>query len=355
MPSARPPSGLVRLFSLVAAALAIASPAGAREDASQAGDARAHLAELRAEVRAARGPMAYQALRRVWSEWDRGDPSDVEETLRDVAQDAGAAPPIRAYAGLLEAYARRRRGDLDGARARIARLGYVGNWMLVGPFDNDGKVGLDTAFDPEKEQELPLNLTHDYDGKNHKPVRWRLLPAASPYGWVDFGSFVRPVEQSCVYASTFVRDGRVKSPSTVRDASASTVRDASASTRAVSVWVGAAGAVRVFWNAVEILRDDKYRDLDPERFAATATLREGWNRLTVKVCADERPPMISLRVAGSDGAPDERLEVDADPRHSTSQGGAVQALGKGVAAPRSTVEGAAQGFERLAKSNDPAM
>jgi cellulose synthase operon protein C len=332
----RTPSGLARLVVLVASALALTTPAGAREDSS---DPRAHLVELRADVRAAGGPMAYQALRKVWSEWDRGDPGDVEETLRDVAQDASATPPIRAYAGLLEAYARRRRGDLDGARARIARLGYVGNWMLVGPFDNDGKVGLDAAFDPEKEQELPLNLTRDYDGKNHKPVRWRLLPAASPYGWVDFGSFVRPVEQSCVYASTFVRDARVKSPSS----------------RAVSVWVGAAGAIRVFWNAVEVLRDEKYRDLDPERFAATATMREGWNRLTVKVCGDERPPMISLRVAGADGTPDERLEVDADPRHSTSQGGAVQALGKGVTAPRSTVEGPAQAFERLAKGNDPAV
>jgi cellulose synthase operon protein C len=332
----RASSGL-RLAVLVAAALALASPSGARGDSPEP---RAHLAELRAEVRGARGPLSYQALRKVWSEWDRGDPGDVEETLRDVAQDATVAPPTRAYAGLLEAYARRRRGDLDGARERVARLGYVGSWMLVGPFDNDGKVGLDAPFEPEKEQELPLNLTHDYDGKNHKPVRWRLLPAAaSPYGWVDFGSFVRPVEQSCVYASTFVRDARVKSPSS----------------RPVSVWAGAAGATRVFWDAVEILRDDKYRDLDPERFAATATLREGWNRLTVKVCGDERPPMISLRVAAADGAPDEHLEVDADPRHSTSQGGAVLSLGKGVAAPGSTVEGAAQAFERAARGNDPAM
>ena len=283
--------------------------------------------------------MSYLALRNVWAEWDRGDPDEVEETLHDVAVDASASPPVRAYAGLLEAYARRRRGDLDGSRARIARLGYVGNWMVVGPFENDGKIGLDVAYDPEKEQELPLNLTHDYDGKNHKPVRWRLLPPASPYGWVDFGSFVRPVEQTCVYASTFVRDARVKQ----------------ASPRAVSVWAGSAGALRVFWNAVEILHDDKYRDLDPERFAATATLREGWNRLTVKVCGDERPPMISLRVAGADGAPDEHLEVDADPRHSTSQGGAVLALGKGVAAPPSTVEGPVQSFERLAKGNDPGV
>ncbi len=110
--------------------------------------------------------------------------------------------------------------------------------------------------------------------------------------------------------------------------------------------------MRVFWNGVEILHDEKYRDLDPERFAATATLRDGWNRLTAKVCGDERAPMISLRVAAADGAPDEHLEVDADPRHSSSQGGAVVALGKGVQPPPSRVEGPAQAFERLAKSGE---
>jgi cellulose synthase operon protein C len=316
-------------------------PEPARADSSDGRDGLprlSYLAQLRAEVAAARGPLAYLTLRKVWAEWDKGDPGEVEETLHDVATDAAVPPPVRAYAGLLEAYARRRRGDLDGARARITRLGYVGNWMMAGPFENDGKAGFDVAYDPEKEQELPLNLTHDYDGKSHRPVRWRMLPAVSPYAWVDFGSFVRPAEQVCVYATTFVRDAHVKAPST----------------RPVTLWAGATGALRLTWNGVQVLRDDKYRDLDPERFGTTATLRDGWNRLTAKVCGDERAPMLSLRVARADGAPDESLEVDADPRHSTTQGGAVVALGKGEQPPPSRVEGPAQAFERLAKSNDPA-
>ncbi|HEY8040095.1 MAG TPA: DUF3857 domain-containing protein [Polyangiaceae bacterium] len=327
----RPATLLLALLVVLAVPLA-----EARADVA---DRLPKLARLHADVMVAHGPLAYVALRKVWAEWDRGDPAQVEEVLHEVASDAGAAEPVRAYAALLEAYARRRRGDLDGARTRIARLGYVGKWMLLGPFDNDGRAGLGASFDPEKELELPLDVTRDYDGKDHKPVRWRMPPAVSPYGWTDFGVFVRPAEQSCSYVSTFVRDAR----------------DKAGQTRVVSVWAGATGALRVFWNGAEILRDDKYRDLDSDRFAATATLRAGWNRLTAKVCGDERAPMLSLRVADGRGAPDEHLEVDADPRHSTRGGGAVLALGKGVVERTGGVEGPAQAFERLAKGGDPAM
>jgi tetratricopeptide (TPR) repeat protein len=297
------------------------------------------LARLRSDVATAHGPAAYVALRKVWSEWDRGDPTEVEEVLHEVATDGGTPAPVRAYAALLEAYARRRRGDLEGAHARIAQLGYIGKWMLAGPFDNDGKAGLLAEYDPEKEQALPLNLTRDYDGKEHHPVRWRLLPAVSPYGWVDFGVFVRPDEQVCIYAETFVRDARVKG----------------SGSRPISLWAGAAGALRVFWNGSEVLRDEKYRDLDPDRFGATAPLRAGWNRLTAKVCGDERAPMLSVRLAGPEGTPDAKLEVDADPRHSTREESAATTGGKTGLVSAGGAEGPVQAFERLVRTEDPAV
>jgi len=327
------PAALAFLVACVVFALPLAD---ANADATER---LPHLAELRAGVAAARGPLAYVALRKVWSEWDRGDPAEVEEMLHAVAVDAGEPAPTRAYAALLEAYARRRRGDLDGARTRIARLGYVAQWMMVGPFDNEGKTGLPATLEPEKELELPLDLTRDYDGKEHKPVRWRRLPAVSPYGWTDLGVFVRPSDQVCVYATTFVRDARLKERAT----------------RVVGIWTGATGALRVFWNGGEILRDDKYRDLDSDRFAAGATMRAGWNRLTAKVCGDDRAPMLSLRVAAADGAPDAALEVDADPSHSTRAGGGVMALGKGAPEKAAGPQGPAQAFEALVKGGDPAM
>jgi hypothetical protein len=214
------------------------------------------LAGLRAEVEHAEGPLAYVALRRVWSEWDQGDPAEVEEVLLGVSEDRHVSAPARAYAGLLEAYARRRRGDLDGARARVDGLGFVGRWLVVGPFDNEGKAGLPRAFGPEEDLAVPPTLGRTYDGKEH-PVRWR--PAQSGgYGWTDFGVLFRPTAKVCAYATTFVHDARP-----------------GATARPVSIWAGSAGAMRVWWNGIEVLRDDKYRDLDAERFAARVVMKPG--------------------------------------------------------------------------------
>jgi tetratricopeptide (TPR) repeat protein len=332
------PTTLAALAATLALAPILSSLAGEASARADIAERLPRLGRLHAEVNAAHGPQAYVALRKVWAEWDRGDPADVEEVLHAVAKDTAEPAPARAYAGLLEAYARRRRGDLEGARARIARLGYVGKWMLVGPFDNEGKAGLAMAYDPEKELEVPLDLLRDYDGQDHKPVRWRLLPAVSPYGWTDVGVFVRPAEGTCSYLTTFARDAHLTG----------------AATRDVTVWAGATGAMRLFWNGVQILRDDKYRDIDSDRFAAGATMRAGWNRVTAKVCGDDRGSMLSLRLADAHGAPDAAIEVDADPRHSTKQGGAVAALGKGRTERPAAVLGPQQAFENLAKGGDPA-
>lgn len=301
------------------------------------------LSELRNEVARARGPLAYVALRRLWREWDQGDPAEVEEILTEVEGDARLPAPTRAYAGLLDAYARRRRGDLEGARTKIARLGFIDRWMVLGPFDNEGKAGLEKSYGPEDEREAP-SLTRTYTGKE-RSIRWRILPSVSPYGWVDLGVLLRPTEKVCAYLSTFVRDAG--------DVGAAPARGS----RPIMIWAGAAGAMRVFWNGKEVLKDTKYRDLDADRFAARVTLETGNNHLLVKACGEDNAPIVSLRIAGPTGAPDARVTVAADPgptedvrvaphlSKGNEEGGTVEGT---------RVEGPVQAFERLVQSNDPA-
>ncbi len=320
----RPASALVVCLALLAPFFAAS---GARADIAL------HLGkihELKDGALAARGPFAYVALRKLWQEWDRGDPTEVEEALTEIEEGAGVAAPVRAYAGLLHAYARRRRGDLDGAQARVQKLGYVKSWLVVGPFDNEGKGGLDRAYGPE--DGTVATLDRAFEGKE-RSVSWRVSPARAAYGWLDLGAMVRPAENACAYALSYVKDDALKGTST----------------RPISVWAGSAGAMRVFWNGKEVLKDDKYRSLEADRMAASVTLRAGYNRLLVKACGDDDAPMISVRLAGPDGAPDAKLTTSADASH-----GAEAQAQKETSTP-ARVEGPLQAFERQAKGGNAAL
>lgn len=329
------------LGTLLALALSSAIVPGTSEAATgeRLGDRLAKIAKLRDAARGARGPLVYTALRTLWQEYDQGDPAELAEALDDLAEDRALTPPARVYAGLLGAYARRRRGDFDGARARIAGLGYVDKWLVAGPFDNEGKAGFDRAFGPEEDMKEPLNAGRTYDGKE-RAVRWRAIPDVSPYGWLDVGALVRPSEKTCSYATTFVQDTR---------------KDAKA--RTVSLWLGSAGATKVFWNGEKVLEDGKYRSLDAERFSTKVVLREGQNRLTVKTCGDEDGAIFALRIGAQDGGKDTFVRYSADTQLASEAAAQKFKKGEPVQKPEGggAVEGPIPAFEKLVKGDDPAM
>ena len=224
----------------------------------------------------------------------------------------------------------------------------MSKWLVVGPFDNEGKGGMDRSFGPDDERTKPIAVAHSYEGKE-RLVHWRVAPDVSTYGWLDFGAFMRPTENACAYATTFVRDAR------------SEKTKGKIAPRPISVWLGAAGAVRAWWNGAEIAEDAKYRGLDSDRLAASVTLERGWNRLVVKVCNDEDAPMASVRLADARGLPDANLDVDDDPSRSLQGQAAPQktatSKAKGPALPppgAPHVEGALQAFEARAKGGDAA-
>ena len=214
-------------------------------------------------------------------------------------------PATRAYAGLLGAYSRSRRGDLVATREQISKLGFVDRWLVVGPFDNEGKSGFARDFQPEHEFAKEIVLGQTYPGKE-RPVQWRVIPNQFKFGWLDFGAVVRPQKSICAYATTFVRANKDR-PTTL------------------SAWVGTAGAFELFVNGTDVLHDDHYRGHDVDRFAVSLRLPAGYNDFTVKVCGADGAPVLSLRLADSQGKPDPSIETSNDPllsrmaRHSASE------------------------------------
>ncbi len=273
------------------------------------------------------GGAIYAALRELWQLWDRAQPAQVEEALRELSQDPRLTPAQRAYAELLVAYARLRRGDDKDAARRIQALGYVDQWLVLGPFDNTGKSGFDEPQGPEPELAEPIAWGVGYAGKDGRQVRWRVVPPAFPFGWVDGGSLLRPRQQMCAFFASYVSQPELKQR------------------RPISLWVGARGAVRVFWNGVERGADASYRGHDFDRRALTAWLEPGDNRVTLKVCGDDEAPMASLRLADPSGKPDPALRWHADSK-------AVSRLATAARGPAPTAraEGPLEWFERSMRS-----
>jgi len=245
------------------------------------------LQQLSGELGAARGPEVYATLRRIWNTWDRADPTHVEEVLLAAEHDAHLSPPARVYASTLAALGRVRRGDLKAAHDSIRALGYVDQWQVVGPFDNEGKSGLDTPTGPELELTAPIVPGKAFTGKE-RPVRYRPVPPAFPFGYLDTGALVRPEAKICVFATSFVTSSAKGS-------------------RKVSLWAGAGGAFKLFWNGDLVLQDATYRGHDYDRSATLVTLEPGANELTLKLCGDDQSPVGSVRVATADGSPDPTL------------------------------------------------
>ena len=325
-------AGFLTSLALVSS---LAASGAARGEPPAAVDARVTRAVESA--RTATGAAPYAALREAWRQWDQTDPAQIEAALATVADDKTVAGPVRAYAGLLGAYGRRRRGDLEGSKRRVRALGFVDKALIVGPFDNEAKATLNTPFGPEEDAAAALSVSTAYEGKE-RAVRWRAIPDVFRYGWIDLGTALRPSEKVCGYATTFVRVPKAKG-------------DVPA-----SLWLGASGSFRAFWNAEEVLADQAYRALDADRFAAQITLRAGWNRLMVKVCGDEEGPLFQARIGDASGAVLEGIEYSADvavaeeaAKASVKKGGAkktkaapgVKIVAKGDPYAKGAKEGAA--------------
>jgi len=57
----------------------------------------------------------------------------------------------------------RLRGDYDDADTMLARYNPITDWQIIGPFDNEGKHGLDAVYGPEN----GVNLNGVYEGKEY--------------------------------------------------------------------------------------------------------------------------------------------------------------------------------------------
>jgi cellulose synthase operon protein C len=201
-------------------------------------------------------------LLELWDNWDSSTPQKLQAELARLAVHPSVPPARKVLVETMLAQARLRRGDVSAVAGRFEQLGYVTDFRVIGPFDNEGKRGFDLLTPVEDKRMEAPDLQMSYQGRE-RPVSWRDLPDVVRSGFVPFGAVMRPFENVCGYAETFVN---------------------STTARPLSLWVGAGGAVKVYWNGEQVISDPAYRGPSPDRSVALVAARAGNNRLLVKVC-----------------------------------------------------------------------
>ena len=309
------------LASLAALFLAHSSWARAAELPPPGPGAADPVAERFAAAAAAlerdrRGPEGLADLAALGAlEDDLSDLGRLAAVYERAAGDPGAHPEVRALARFQLAGLELGRGNLHRTEAQLRRLGFVSGWQVVGPFDDEGKRGLATAFPPEQ----GLDPAARHPGKERE-VAWRALPRdAEGGGFVHLGATLRPAREVVAYALAAVvapRDERVR------------------------LWFGASGASRVWVNGAVALEDPTYHAARLDQRGVAVTLRKGPNRILVKLCHQVGPMGFYLRLADERG--EGRIFPGGDPFGPAPAAGpapaplddAVTALARRAADPR---------------------
>jgi hypothetical protein len=152
---------------------------------------------------------------------------------------------------------------LDLAVDLAAHFGFIRQWQLLGPFDNTGNIGFETAFPPEKR----VDLSATYQGKGGNALRWQPHETADPYGIVDLNQALGKDKEVIAYALAIV---------------------VSEKERDVQVRAGSNNSVQIFLNGKKIYsREFAHQGMRMDQHVGKGKLQAGRNEVLIKVCQDE--------------------------------------------------------------------
>lgn len=233
-------------------------------------------------------PEAQLDLLRMVRASEEADPELTLAAFRKLSEARALDPQHRVFAARRVAWDLRRTGKVAGATAAFDALGYQRAFRVIGPFDNEGKRGFQTELGPELDRLAAPNPDASYRGRE-RVVRYRELPDIVQGGYVSFDAVFRPTENVCGFAETSLHVDRKQT---------------------LSLWLGAGGASKLYFNGVQVLSDAAYRVATPDRDVALVEAKPGENRILVKSCVTSGSWGFYLRVGDEKGEP---LSFSADP------------------------------------------
>jgi tetratricopeptide (TPR) repeat protein len=179
--------------------------------------------------------------------------------------------------------------DRPRAETLEAELGFVYDWMVVGPFENRNNSGMNRDFGPE----TAFAPDAKYDGKA-RPVQWRPLTVHPRRGAVQLDTLFSPHDHAVAYVTTAVQV------------------DADTD---VALRFGSTNGGRIDVNGLTLWDATIRRPEAFDQNAVGVRLKPGWNRIVLKVPVEEASWAYRLRITGPDGGHIDGLTVSASPEH----------------------------------------
>ncbi|WP_163866408.1 DUF3857 domain-containing protein [Myxococcus eversor] len=256
-------------FTSLAAVFVLTCPLWVQARPAADETARLYAAEALKQASSPRGAAGLLRLHSLVDEVE--DLTPLVSTYSYVASRRQFDANTRATAQLLLLDTERARGRLTRAGEVKTWMGFMGDYYVVGGFDNEGKSGCDTDFGPEA---ASLDLGATYAGAKGRQVSWRKLTANTADGYVDLATAVRPNREAVAYAVTWL--------------------ESSQETR-VALGLGTSGAFRLWVNGQLAAKEDRYNLPRPDQSRVSVKLRKGLNRVLLKVCQETGPLGFYLR------------------------------------------------------------
>ena len=211
-------------------------------------------------------------------------PGRLAAVLRDFVEGKNAAsadPLVAAQASYFLSLEEDRSGQREQANARRRGLGLLGDLWVLGPFDAQGRSGLERIFPPE------LVLPDPHGSQCHpsktRQVCWRRMPTeVARQGGLALGALLRPDNDAVAYVLAYLHSDRG---------------------RWAALRLGSPGPVKSWLNGRVVMSRDVVRPASLDQDAAAIWLPRGESVLLVKTVVISGAWQLFLRLTDPQGAP----------------------------------------------------
>ncbi|MDK1030388.1 MAG: hypothetical protein QGD94_00100 [Planctomycetia bacterium] len=189
--------------------------------------------------------------------------------------------------------------QINGKRVELftwtAHASNIRQWRIIGPFDNKNNTAFDTVFPPEK----GVDLEATYDGAAAQKIRWQVhnlgykaIQKIDNLSGIDFTRLYDPNSYVCGYALLYITSPKEQK---------------------VHFLIGSDDEVKVWVNDKLVWKNKVERAPKPDEDDAPVTLKQGKNKVLVKITQALWGWALYFRVADDQGNPVPGLSYSIDP------------------------------------------